>query len=68
MSFWDRRENIKSKPSVEIRTMRVIDHIMEKKGVAIGIAIELLMKEKGLYEQTLQNLSELYPDISEQIS
>jgi len=48
--------------------MRVIDHIMEKKGVAIGIAIELLMKEKGLYEQTLQNLSELYPDISEQIS
>ena len=29
MSFWDRRENIKNKPSVELRTSRVIEKIME---------------------------------------
>lgn len=63
MSFWDRRENIKNKPSVELRTSRVIEKIMEDNEIPIGLAIEKLMKEDGLYAETIEKLSKLYPDI-----
>lgn len=65
MSFWDRRENIKTKPSVELRTLRVIDYIMEDQGLPIGIVIEKLMRTPGLYEEVVEKLSCSYPDISE---
>ncbi len=63
MSFWDRRENIKNKPSVELRTSRVIEKIMEDNEIPMGLAIEKLMKEDGLYAETIEKLSKLYPDI-----
>lgn len=63
MSFWDRRENIKNKPSVELRTSRVIEKIMEDHGIPMGVAIEKLMKQDGLYAETIEQLSKLYPDI-----
>lgn len=63
MSFWDRRENIKNKPSVELRTSRVIEKIMEDFDIPMGIAIEKLMKQDGLYAETIEKLSKLYPDI-----
>lgn len=62
-SFWERRENIKQRPSVELRTERVIHHCMEKYGIGIGQAIEKIMKE-NLYEELLDELSEIYPDIA----
>lgn len=62
-NFWDRRENIKSKPSVELRTERVINHVMQKYSIGIGQAIEKIMRE-SLWEETISELSELYPDIS----
>lgn len=63
MSFWDRRENIKNKPSVELRTSRVIEKIMEDFEIPMGVAIEKLMKQDGLYGETIEKLSKLYPDI-----
>ncbi|HEX5330801.1 MAG: hypothetical protein Q8M39_11290 [Sulfuricurvum sp.] len=62
MSFWDGRENINKRPSVERRTERVIHHCMEKYSIGIGQAIEKIMKEK-LYDELLSELSEIYPDI-----
>jgi len=61
-SFWDGRENIKNRPSVERRTERVIDHVMQKYSIGIGPAIEKIMKE-NLYDLTLEELSDMYPDI-----
>lgn len=63
MSFWDRRENIKNKPSVELRTSRVIEKVMEDFGIPMGVAIEKLMREDGMYAETIEKLSKLYPDI-----
>ncbi|MFH0710114.1 MAG: hypothetical protein V2A75_07910 [Pseudomonadota bacterium] len=64
MSFWDRRENIKNKPSVELRTSRVIEKIMDDYEIPMGVAIEKLMREDGLYAETIEQLSKLYPDIT----
>lgn len=63
MSFWNRRENIKNKPSVELRTSRVIDKVMEDFEIPMGVAIEKLMKQDGLYAEIIEKLSKLYPDI-----
>jgi hypothetical protein len=61
-SFWDTRENIKTKPSVDLRTQRVIYHVMDKYSIGIGQAIEKIMQE-NLYEKMLEELSEVYGDI-----
>ncbi len=61
-NFWDGRENINKRPSVERRTERVIHRCMEKYSIGIGQAIEKIMKE-NLYDELLQELSEIYPDI-----
>ena len=61
-NFWDKRENIKTKPSVALRTERVIYHVMEKYSIGIGQAIEKIMQE-NLYEKTLEELSKIYGDI-----
>lgn len=62
-NFWDGRENINKRPSVERRTERVIHWCMEKYSIGIGPAIEKIMKE-NLYDDILKELSEIYPDIS----
>ena len=61
-SFWDNRINVKSKPSVAIRTERVIYYVMDKYSIGIGQAIEKIMQE-NLYEKTLEELSTIYNDI-----
>ena len=61
-SFWDNRLNVKSKPSVTIRTERIIYHVMDKYSIGIGQAIEKIMKE-NLYNKCLEELSEIYSDI-----
>lgn len=63
-SFWDRRENIKQRPSVELRTERVIAFAMEKYSIGIGAAIEKIMKQ-NLYQEILVELSAQYPDITD---
>ena len=63
-SFWDNRINVKSKPSVAIRTERVIYHVMEKYSIGIGQAIEKIMQE-NLYEKCLEELSAVYSDIKQ---
>lgn len=62
ISFWDGRINVKSKPSVALRTERVINHIMQKHSIGIGQAIEKIMSEK-LWDESIKELSVLYPDI-----
>jgi len=64
VSFWDGRENIKSRPSVERRTERVLNHAMEKYSIGIGQAIEKVMREH-LWDDLIMELSEIYPDISD---
>ena len=61
-NFWDNRQNIKTKPSVSLRTERVIYHVMEKYSIGIGQAIEKIMQE-NLYDKVLEELSEIYSDI-----
>jgi len=63
-TFWDNRINVKSKPSVAIRTERVICHVMEKYSIGIGQAIEKIMQE-NLYDKVLEELSEVYSDIKQ---
>jgi hypothetical protein len=62
--FWDDRMNVKSKPSVEMRTKMVIDHCMEKYSIGIGQAIEKIMRE-NLWGELLKELAEIYPDIAD---
>ena len=61
-NFWDKRENIKTKPSVALRTERVIYYVMDKYSIGIGQAIEKIMQE-NLYEKCIEDLSKMYPDI-----
>jgi len=63
-TFWDNRINVKSKPSVAIRTERVICHVMEKYSIGIGQAIEKIMQE-NLYDKVLEELSAVYSDIKQ---
>lgn len=62
-NFWDGRENIKSKPSVERRTERVLNHVMEKYSIGIGQAMEKVMRE-NIWDEMISELSEMYPDIT----
>lgn len=62
-NFWDRRENIDRKPSVERRTDRVIYHVMEKYSIGMGQAIEKLMRE-NIWNDMIRELIADYPDIS----
>lgn len=64
-TFWDRRENIKNRPSVALRTTRVIEKVMEEYALPMGVAIEKLMTEDGLYASTIEKLATFYPDILE---
>jgi hypothetical protein len=64
-SFWDSRINIKNKPSLSHRTIEVINYLMEKEEIALGLAIEKLMSTPNLYNKTIEKLKEDYPDIEE---
>ena len=64
-SYWDKRENLTNKPSLSFRTIEVVQHIMHKEEVAVGVAIDMLMKTEGLYEEIVFELSESYPDIKQ---
>jgi len=63
-SYWDKRENLTNKPSLSFRTIEVIQHVMQKEEVALGVAIEMLITEKELYEEVLIELNDIYIDIS----
>lgn len=62
-SYWDKRDNLKNKPSLSYRTIEVVQHLMAKEEIALGVALEKLMTTEGLYEKILQELSEHYGDI-----
>lgn len=62
-SYWDKRENLTNKPSLSFRTIEVIQHVMHKDEVALGVALEKLMKTEGLYAEILVELGSNYPDI-----
>jgi len=63
MEYWDGRENLKTKPSVERRTERVINHVMHKYSIKnIGQAIEKIIWD-GIWEESLTELEKIYPDI-----
>jgi len=61
-NFWDGRENINKRPSVQRRTERVINHVMQKHSIGMGQAIEKIMQE-GLWNNCIEELSQMYPDI-----
>ena len=64
-SYYDKRMNIKNKPSLSIRTIEVIEFLMEKEEIALGIAIEKLMIEDGLYMKILLEIAEDQEEIIE---
>lgn len=57
-NFWDRRVNLDNKPSVEIRTQRIIIELMEREEIAMGAAIEKIMKTPSLYDDILSEIAQ----------
>lgn len=63
-SIWERRVNIKNRPSVKCKTVLVVEHIMEKNGVPAGVAIEKLIESSPLYEDVIKELkNSTYKDL-----
>jgi len=62
-NFWDSRDNLKNKPSVSLRTGKVIEYLMKKSDISMGIAIEKLMLDDGLYNQLVDDLCTYHVDI-----
>ncbi|WP_418180758.1 hypothetical protein ACNSOL_01430 [Aliarcobacter lanthieri] len=65
-NWWDKRDNLKNKPSLSYRTLEVINQIMLDEEIALGTAIERLMTTPNLYQETLEKLKSDYPDIKEE--
>lgn len=65
-NWWDKRDNLKNKPSLSYRTLEVINQIMLDEEIALGTAIEKLMTTPNLYKETLEKLKSDYPDIEEE--
>jgi|GEM_PF-1792191 len=64
-SWWSKRDNLKNKPSLSYRTIEVIEHIMVKNSLALGLAIEKLITTPNLYKRTIEELKANYPDIED---
>lgn len=62
-SYWDKRENLKNKPSLSHRTLEVVSHLMEEESISLGIALEKIMLTDGLYMNIVDTLSVDYDDI-----
>jgi len=62
-NIWDRRINIKNRPSVTMRLELVIRKVMDTHSVSIGQAIEMLAESPTLYHETLEILKKDYLDI-----
>lgn len=63
-NYWDRKDNLASRPYVSFRTMEVLKWVMENKKISLGKAIELMIKDKtGLYDKALKELKEIHSDI-----
>lgn len=62
-NIWDKRSNLTNKPSLSFRSIEVIQHLMGKEEIALGVAIEKLFTTNGLYDKVVKELSEDYPDI-----
>ncbi|MDS1315803.1 hypothetical protein [Aliarcobacter butzleri] len=65
-NWWNKRDNLKNKPSLSYRTLEVINQIMSDEEIALGTAIEKLMTTPNLYKETLEKLKSDYPDIEEE--
>lgn len=62
-TFWDKRDNLINKPSLSLRTIEVVQHIMIEEEIALGLALEKLMLTPDLYKKTIEKLKIDYPDI-----
>lgn len=62
-SYWDKRTNVTSRPSVSYRTVEVVSYIMEDLELPMGKAMEELMINGELYKETIEKLKKDYPDI-----
>lgn len=62
-NIWDRRINIKNRPSVTMRLELIISKVMDVYAVSIGQAIEMLAESQTLYEEMLDILKKDYKDI-----
>ena len=51
-NIWDRRTNIKNRPSVTMRLELIIGKVMDIHSVSIGQAIEMLAESTTLYQET----------------
>ena len=56
MNFWDRRANMDNKPTLQNRTIVVIDHIRKKLNVSVGVAIEKLILGEINFQDMLDEL------------
>jgi hypothetical protein len=62
-NVWDRKYNMKNKPTVTNRTAEAINKVMEKHNCTIGMAIEKLIKQDEDYESIIKELRTDYKDI-----
>ena len=62
-NIWDRRINIKNRPSVTMRLELIISKVMDVYAVSIGQAIEMLAESQTLYDEILEILKKDYKDI-----
>ena len=57
MEFWDKRYNLRSRPSLSNRTIRVIEEVMSRYEVSIGVAIEKLIQSPSLYREIVEEIA-----------
>jgi hypothetical protein len=63
-SIWEKRTNIKNRPSVKNKTILVVEHIMEKDGVPAGVALEKLIESSPVYSEVVEELkNSTYKDL-----
>lgn len=62
-SFWDKKDRLKNKPSLSLRTIEVIQYVMCEEEITLGLAVEKLMVTSNLYDEVIEKLSHDYDDI-----
>ena len=64
-NYYDLRTNIQNRPSVSNRTIRVIHELMNDEGVAMGVAIEMLMRSGKLWDSYIDKIAKFDKSIKE---
>jgi len=56
--YWEKRINIKNRPSVSLRTDRLIEETMETLSLSMGEALDLLIESPTLSQEMAKKINE----------